>query len=343
MKTTIDIDGQDFLINRQRTYTGRTWRGKPIEGLLLNSRMVQATFDDLNPQTHSNWAGPDGCFDATANTRRFLDAMPIWREHGLLAVTLNLQGGSPQGYSESQPWINSAFTPDGDLRTEYMQRFAQVITEADRLGMIVILGYFYFGQEPCMESEAAVIRACDLATDWVVEQGYTNVMVEIANECDILYRHDIILPPRSYELIQRVQLRSAGKVANVAGRLLVSTSYSGGKIPEDSVARTADFLLIHGNGVHPFQRIRDMVGQCRQLPGYRGQPIVFNEDDHFDFDKLDNNMVAAIESGASWGYFDYRMKDEDFDEGYQSVPVNWQISSQRKRGFFELLKEVTGS
>ena len=37
------------------------------------------------------------------------------------------------------------------------------------------------------------------------------------------------------------------------------------------------------------------------------------------------------------------MKGEsDLNEGYQSVPVNWGLSSERKRGFFKLLKEVTG-
>jgi hypothetical protein len=36
------------------------------------------------------------------------------------------------------------------------------------------------------------------------------------------------------------------------------------------------------------------------------------------------------------------MKGEGFDEGYQTVPVNWGISSTRKRGFFKLLGEITG-
>jgi hypothetical protein len=36
------------------------------------------------------------------------------------------------------------------------------------------------------------------------------------------------------------------------------------------------------------------------------------------------------------------MKGEAFDDGYQSVPVNWGISSARKRGFFNLLSEITG-
>jgi len=37
------------------------------------------------------------------------------------------------------------------------------------------------------------------------------------------------------------------------------------------------------------------------------------------------------------------MKGEGFAEGYQSVPVNWGISSDRKKGFFQLLREITGS
>ena len=78
-------------------------------------------------------------------------------------------------------------------------------------------------------------------------------------------------------------------------------------------------------------RIAEMVRQTRKVPGYRPMPILFNEDDHFDFDKPANNFAAALGEYASWGYFDYRMKGEGFDDGYQSVPVNWGISSARKR------------
>ena len=53
-------------------------------------------------------------------------------------------------------------------------------------------------------------------------------------------------------------------------------------------------------------------------------------------------MVAALGEYASWGYFDFRMKGEGPDDGYQSPPVNWGISSPRKKGFFAKLKEITG-
>ena len=53
-------------------------------------------------------------------------------------------------------------------------------------------------------------------------------------------------------------------------------------------------------------------------------------------------MLAAIQSGAGWGYFDYRMEGERFGDGFQSVPVNWEISSERKKAFFGKVKEITG-
>jgi hypothetical protein len=72
-------------------------------------------------------------------------------------------------------------------------------------------------------------------------------------------------------------------------------------------------------------------------------PIVNNEDDHYDFDKEDNNFVAAVENYCSWGFFDFRKGDEPFENGYQSVPVDWGVSSPRKKAFFRLLAEITGS
>jgi len=50
-------------------------------------------------------------------------------------------------------------------------------------------------------------------------------------------------------------------------------------------------------------------------------------------------------AAASWkpNNFPSFIKAEGFDEGYQSVPVNWGISSERKRQFFKLLAEITGS
>jgi hypothetical protein len=337
-QTEVSIQGEKFFVNGRATYPGREWNGQPIEGLLLNSRMVQGIFDDLNPQTRERWKYPDtGVWDAERNTREFIEAMPKWKAYGLNSFTINLQGGSPQGYSDEQPWHNSAIDENGDLRPAFMQRLERILDRADELGMIVMLGIFYFGQDQRLKDEASIIRAVDNTLQWLFEREYRHVLIEINNECNIRYNHAILQPRRVHELIERVK-----STLHQGRRFLVSTSYGGGMVPWENVVRTADFLLVHGNGVSDPRRIGLMVQQTREVPGYRPMPIVFNEDDHFDFDKPENNFLAALSAGASWGYFDFRMKGESFEDGFQSVPVNWQISSPRKRGFFELLSRITG-
>jgi len=334
-KTQVSIDGDAFLINGRPTYEGREHEGVKIEGLLMNSRMVQGIFDDRNGETRRLWDYPDGPWDPDRNTREFVEAMPSWRAHGLIGFTINLQGGSPQGYSKHQPWHNSAFEADGSLRDDYMGRLEWILDVADGLGMAPILGLFYFAQDQRLTDEAAVIRGVENAVDWIADRGYTNVMIEIGNEVDHgAYDHPIIGEPRIGELIRLVQGRSGGK-------LLASASLTGGKVPSAGLVDAADFILLHGNGVGEPDGIRRMVEATRGLQTYRGQPVLFNEDDHFDFDAADNNLLAAVSCYAGWGYFDYRMNGEGFDQGYQSVPVNWGLSSDRKRGFFDLLARIT--
>ena len=335
--TSVSIIGDAFHINNRPTYAGRYYKDYKIEGLLLNSRLVQGIFDDRNPETVGRWAYPDtGRWDPERNTREFIAAMPEWRAHGLLAFTINLQGGSPEGYSKEQPWHNSAIESDGTLREDYLNRLKRIIDRADELGMVVILGYFYFGQDERLADEEAVISATDNATNWIFDQGYTNVLVEVNNECNVRrYEHDILKPDRVHELIERVKSTTHNE-----RRILVGTSYGGGTVPLENVVRASDFLLMHGNGVRDPNRIAAMVRQARAVPGYRPMPILFNEDDHFDFDKPWNNFIAAISEYASWGYFD--PGKNNYCDGYQSVPTQWGLNTELKHGFFTKLREITG-
>jgi hypothetical protein len=74
--------------------------------------------------------------------------------------------------------------------------------------------------------------------------------------------------------------------------------------------------------------------------GCSAKPLVFNEDDHFKFESDSCNFATAVKLYVSWGYFDYRMKDEGFESGYQSVPIDWGINSERKKKFFKKLSEI---
>ena len=335
--TEIAIEMDRFLIDGRPTYPGRSYRGMRIEGLLLNARMVQGIFDDSNPETRPKWAYPDtGKWDAERNTSEFVAAMPAWRRHGLLSFTINLQGGSPEGYSKAQPWRNSALDPDGTLRPDYMARLKQILDHASELGMAPVVGAFYFGQDQHVRDEAAVKRAVENLARWILGQGYRNVLLEVDNECNVpAYDHEILKPARVHELIEMAKsIRVGGR------RLLVGTSYGGGAVPLPNVVQASDFLLMHGNGVKDPTRIAEMATQARRVRGYRPMPVLFNEDDHFDFDRPQNNMLAALGAYASWGYFD--PGESNYIDGYQCPPVNWGINTERKRAFFSLLKTVTG-
>jgi hypothetical protein len=338
-QTTVTIKNDQFLINNKLTYSGRYWKGNKIEGLLLNSRMVQGIFDDLNKETIKNWAYPDTKkWDPDRNTNEFVSNMKSWYQHGLLSFTINLQGGSPYGYSNAQPWYNSAYKEDGSLRPDYMLRLKKILDKADELGMVPIVGLFYFGQDEHLKDETAVRNAVINVVNWLHQNNYRNVLIEIDNECDIKsYDHEILKPGRVNELIDL-----AKSIARNGYRYYVSTSYGGGAIPGPMVVRSSDFILIHGNGVGQPDTIESMIRKTRLVEGFIPKPIVFNEDDHFNFEADKNNFTVAIRNYASWGFFDYRMKGEDFSSGYQSVPVDWGINSERKRGFFGMLKEITG-
>ena len=338
VNTTVSIQDDNFLINGVPTLKGVIWNEINMEGLLPNSRMVQGIFDDNNPETIEKWAYPDTKkWDPDRNTREFINAMDDWYAHGLLAFTINLQGGSPEGYSKFQPWENNAFDPDGSLRIAYMNRLKAILDKANEIGMVAIVGLFYFGQDERLEDDEAVKNAVENVIAWILENGYEHVLIEIANECNnTKYERTIIKQENIHVLINQ-----AKGIARDGKRLLIGTSFNGNTIPPGSVVEVSDFILIHGNGVKQPERITEMVKIVREMPAYRPMPIVFNEDDHFDFDKPMNNMIAAFKSHASWGYFDFRMKDEGFEDGYQSVPVDWGINSERKKAFFEKLKEIT--
>ena len=227
----------------------------------------------------------------------------------------------------TQVWVNSAFTPEGALRESYMERVARVIEALDRHGMVAIVSYFYFGQDQNFGSEEAILRATRNATDWLVDRGYTNVIVELVNEAGHRhYDHEVFGADRVHELVKAAR-EQAGD------RLMFSASLGGGSIPPSSLMDVSDYHLLHGNNQNA-TRVAAMVDEIRSKAAYGGEPIVFNEDST-DLD----NMAAAVAAGASWGYYD--QGENDYLTGFQSPPTNWTLSTPEKRAFFEEVQRLT--
>jgi hypothetical protein len=342
--TALSVAGNAFHINGQPTYPGRSFRGNKIEGLLFTSRMVNCILNDQNPETRGMWSYRDGPWDPERNTSEFIAALPLYKSHGLTSVAFNIQGGSPMGYGWHQPWHTSGYRPDGTLLPDYRARLVRVLDALDANGMAAVLGLFYISATPALTDENALIRAADQVTDVICDGGYANVLIEVANESDIpRWPYDIVKPSRAHELVMRIQSRSQGKIKTRAGRLLVSTSYVIESTLPERLLQVADCVLWHGNALATPEAVHARAKSIRASAGYRGQPLLNNEDDHFDFDRPENNMMAAVAEYSGWGYFDYRQIREPFEDGYQSLPVDWGINSPRKKGFFGLLAQVTGS
>lgn len=335
--TTVSIEEDRFYINNEITYKGRYWNGYQIEGLLLNSRIVNGVFDDLNPDTRDLWAYPDTkVWDPERNTREFVEHMEDWKNNGLLAFTINPQGGSPIAYG-NKDWLNAGYMEDGSLRPAYMKRLEKILNRADELNMVVILGMFYFGQDEVLRDEQAVINALDNMMDWLFERDYRNILIEINNESDVTheYDHEILEPDRVTELIERVRSKNKDGFSFLTGTSFLD-------VPTPAVIRASDFILVHGNYLDDPNQITEKIEKIRNMDGYRPMPILFTEDDHHGFEDSLNNFTAAVMSYASWGYWDWRREGESFENGLTLPPVDYRISSDRKKAYFGLLKEISG-
>ncbi|MBN1138899.1 MAG: hypothetical protein JXM73_20105 [Anaerolineae bacterium] len=354
--TTVRIHDQAFWIDGRPTYQGRTFQGRPIEGLMFNVRAVQATFDDANPGTRPLWAYPDtGVWDPDRNTGALCAALPQWRDHGVLALTICGQGGGarylPEVYDH---YDNSAFTHAGALKPAYAARIARVLACADELGMVVIVGMFYWKQALKMAGEAAIWRAAREMLAFLQRTGRQNVLIEIGNETGPRFGLDLFLVDRAAEMIHTLRAEFPG--------FLYSTSQGGldvdrgRELPTPALIEAVDFLMPHGNG-NTAERLARGLDTILAMPAYRAapKPILINEDSTGVA-----NLDVCWPRYVSWGYYDQGNNGEsrrhdiyadssaprEFDyaalSGFQTPPVNWTINTGRKRAFFERVAEITG-
>ncbi|MDZ4848875.1 MAG: sulfatase-like hydrolase/transferase [Pirellulaceae bacterium] len=301
--TTVSISNEKWLINGQLTN-----RGTQAEGLLMNVRMVNATFED------SSGKKPD--FDANANTENFIARIPEYAANGVNAFTLCLQGGMP-GYEGA---VNTAFRSDGSLNPAYLQRVERVIRACAKDGVVVILGCYYQRQSKRLQDEDAVRTGLIEVVKWIRSNSFRNVVLEVANE----YPH----PGFSHELI-RSEKGQASLIrlvkATMPDLLVTASGYGDGKIHRE-VAEVCDFLTPHWNGTN----VEDIPARVDSLKQFH-KPIVCNEDD-----KVGSQAVAAmnasVKSGAAYGLM---LKDHN-----QTFPFHFDGVSD-DTAFYAALKAIS--
>jgi hypothetical protein len=300
-RTQVSITDGHWHLNGRITYPGTQ-----AEGLLMNVRMVNAVFED---KARSG-------FDADENTSEFINKIPVYVAHGVLAFTLSLQGGFP-GYEGA---VNSAFKPDGSLHTDYMRRVKRVIEACDRNGAAVILGCYYQRQDQILRDEKAVRTGVVNTARWLAKSGYTNVVLEIANE----FNHSGFDHPILKKSEGQVELIRLAK--ETWPKLLVSTSGLGhGRLP-DNVCLASDFLLIHFNGT----KLDDIPKRIQALKKY-GKPIICNEDQKYG-EQAAQAARLSVEHGASWGFMHEKIN--------QHFPFHFKGADDDLK-VYQMLKKLT--
>lgn len=318
-KTHLSILGNRLLINRKLIYSEIPGCPEKYHGLLMNARFIQGVFDDAADRQRFNRFGQ--IFDPNKNTEDLIHALPQWYEHGLRAITVGFQGGGPCFTIDSMTIDNNAFSKDGrSMKPEYLDRMNRIIEAADEIGMIVIVSLFYGPQSRFLENDLAVINAVKTASNWLRDQKYTNVILEIANEQNLdAYRiHPILFDEKGISELMRISKRESGGIPVGCSTTDKYFSYV--------IGQESDAILIHGNNMTR-QGFYNYIQKAKSIKPSR--PIICNEDS-----QALSHMQVAMDSGVSWGYYNNLTKQEP--------PVRWGITRGEDEFFAERLAVTLG-
>jgi len=182
-KTNLTIQADRFLINGALTYSELP--NKRMHGLLMNARFIQGIFDDTSGKERYARFGHKS-FSPDEHTQHLSDSLPAWYRCGLRGFTVGLQGGGPCFTINNNTIFNNPFGEDGTtIDPAYRNRLNKLIQATDQLGMVVIVSYFYGTQAGRLRDDDAVVQAVKTASNWLRDQHYTNIIIEIANEHNI--------------------------------------------------------------------------------------------------------------------------------------------------------------
>ncbi|RLT41135.1 MAG: hypothetical protein DWI57_07390 [Chloroflexi bacterium] len=319
-QTHLSIAGEKFLINGKLVYSDIAGSKPEAHGLLMNARFIQGIFDDkADPARFARFG--HAAWDPEQHTDDLIAALPEWYSYGLRAFTVGLQGGGPCFTVNNLTIHNNPFGEDGTtLDPAYAARLDRLIRAADSLGMVVIVSYFYGDQTARLRDGRAVRAAVTTASRFLRDGGYTNVIIEVANEHDIppFAKHPLLYYPQGVAALNdRARLESGG--------LPVGCSGKGGSIFRE-VAESSDVILIHGNGCTR-QRMHNMI---REVRGWGlNRPIVCNEDS-----QAIGQMAVTYKEGVSWGYYNNMTKQEP--------PADWSVLAGEDRFFAWRMAEGIG-
>jgi hypothetical protein len=115
-----------------------------------------------------------------AVTERHVRNLDNMVAHGINCVGVYLQG-SNGGWPDVNAGKNG-YTPDGALKPEFARRLEWLVREADKRGMVIMVGLFSPRKDQELKDEAAIRRAIEETAKFLTERQLRNVFVDIMHE-----------------------------------------------------------------------------------------------------------------------------------------------------------------
>jgi hypothetical protein len=115
-----------------------------------------------------------------AITERHIRNLDNMAAHGINLIGVYIQG-SNAGWPDADAAVNG-FTRDGKLKPLVAQRLETLIREADRRGMVVMVGLFTHRKDQDFYDDAAIRQAIEEAARFLSERKLKNVFVDIIHE-----------------------------------------------------------------------------------------------------------------------------------------------------------------
>lgn len=124
-------------------------------------------------------------------TERHVRALDTFAAHGVNLLGVYVQG-SHGGWPDPDAGLNG-FRRDGSLKPDVAARLEWLVREADRRGMVVLVGLFSPRKDQQLEGAPAVQRAVEETAAFLVARGLRNVLVDLVHEFDHTERADLDL------------------------------------------------------------------------------------------------------------------------------------------------------
>lgn len=121
-------------------------------------------------------------------TERHVRALDNMARHGINLIGVCIQGADA-GYPNAEAGLNG-FGRDGKLKAGVAARLEWLVREADKRGMVLMVGLFSERKDQELEGEQAVRRAVEEAGRFLESRKLRNVFVDLVHEYDHTQRMD---------------------------------------------------------------------------------------------------------------------------------------------------------